>query len=38
MRRAALGETAAHLAHLERRGRLERAGDTPLRWVVAAAR
>ena len=34
MRRAALGETAAHLTHLERRGRLERAGDTPLRWVV----
>ena len=38
MRRAALGETAAHLTHLERRGRLERVGDTPLRWVVATAR
>ena len=34
MRRAALGETAAHLTHLERRGRLELAGDTPLRWRV----
>ena len=34
MRRAALGETAAHLTHLERRGRLEAVGDTPLRWVV----
>jgi glyoxylase-like metal-dependent hydrolase (beta-lactamase superfamily II) len=35
MRRAALGETAAHLTHLERRGRLRRAGTDPLRWVVA---
>jgi glyoxylase-like metal-dependent hydrolase (beta-lactamase superfamily II) len=34
MRRAALGETAAHLTHLEGRGRLELAGDTPLRWRV----
>jgi glyoxylase-like metal-dependent hydrolase (beta-lactamase superfamily II) len=32
MRRAALGETAAHLAHLERRGRLQRVGTDPLRW------
>jgi glyoxylase-like metal-dependent hydrolase (beta-lactamase superfamily II) len=37
MRRAALGETAAHLTHLERRGRLRRVADTPLRWVVAGA-
>jgi glyoxylase-like metal-dependent hydrolase (beta-lactamase superfamily II) len=38
MRRAALGETAAHLTHLERRGRLELVGDTPLRWVVRGSR
>ena len=38
MRRAALGETAAHLTHLELRGRLERAGATPLRWVVRDSR
>jgi glyoxylase-like metal-dependent hydrolase (beta-lactamase superfamily II) len=38
MRRAALGETAAHLAHLERRARLERVGDTPLRWAVRGSR
>jgi hypothetical protein len=36
LRRAALGETAAHLAHLERRGRLTRTGADPLRWAVAA--
>ena len=35
MRRAALGETAAHLTHLERRGRLRRVGSDPLRWTVA---
>jgi glyoxylase-like metal-dependent hydrolase (beta-lactamase superfamily II) len=35
MRRAALGETAAHLVHLEGRGRLERTGASPLRWRVA---
>jgi glyoxylase-like metal-dependent hydrolase (beta-lactamase superfamily II) len=34
MRRAALGETAAHLAHLEGRGRLERTATSPLRWRV----
>jgi glyoxylase-like metal-dependent hydrolase (beta-lactamase superfamily II) len=34
MRRAALGETAAHLVHLEGRGRLGRAGAWPLRWRV----
>jgi glyoxylase-like metal-dependent hydrolase (beta-lactamase superfamily II) len=38
MRRAALGETAAHLTHLERRGRLERVGADPLRWAVAGGR
>jgi glyoxylase-like metal-dependent hydrolase (beta-lactamase superfamily II) len=32
MRRAALGETAAHLTHLELRGRLDRSDGTPLRW------
>jgi hypothetical protein len=32
MRRAALGETAAHLVHLEGRGRLERTAASPLRW------
>jgi glyoxylase-like metal-dependent hydrolase (beta-lactamase superfamily II) len=32
MRRAAVGETQAHLVLLERRGRLERTGDHPLRW------
>jgi glyoxylase-like metal-dependent hydrolase (beta-lactamase superfamily II) len=36
MRRAALGETAAHLTHLERRGRLTRTGADPLRWAVTA--
>jgi glyoxylase-like metal-dependent hydrolase (beta-lactamase superfamily II) len=35
MRRAALGETAAHLAHLERRGRLERVAGSPPRWRVS---
>jgi glyoxylase-like metal-dependent hydrolase (beta-lactamase superfamily II) len=36
MRRAALGETQAHLIVLERRGRIVRAPDaTPLRWRVA---
>ena len=34
MRRAALGETAAHLVHLEGRGRLERTAGSPLRWRV----
>jgi glyoxylase-like metal-dependent hydrolase (beta-lactamase superfamily II) len=34
MRRAAVGETQAHLVLLERRGRLERTGDHPLRWRV----
>lgn len=34
MRRAALGETAAHLVHLEGRGRLERTATSPLRWRV----
>jgi glyoxylase-like metal-dependent hydrolase (beta-lactamase superfamily II) len=34
MRRAALGETAAHLAHLEGRGRVERTATSPLRWRV----
>ena len=38
MRRAALGETAAHLTHLELRGRLERSGVSPLRWVVRDSR
>jgi hypothetical protein len=38
MRRAALGETAAHLTHLELRGRLERTGVSPLRWVVRDSR
>jgi glyoxylase-like metal-dependent hydrolase (beta-lactamase superfamily II) len=38
MRRAALGETAAHLTHLELRGRLEQAGVSPLRWVVRDSR
>jgi glyoxylase-like metal-dependent hydrolase (beta-lactamase superfamily II) len=32
MRRAAVGETQAHLVLLERRGRLERTGEHPLRW------
>jgi glyoxylase-like metal-dependent hydrolase (beta-lactamase superfamily II) len=32
MRRAAVGETHAHLVLLERRGRLERVGEHPLRW------
>jgi glyoxylase-like metal-dependent hydrolase (beta-lactamase superfamily II) len=32
MRRAAIGETHAHLAALERRGRLARGGRQPLRW------
>jgi glyoxylase-like metal-dependent hydrolase (beta-lactamase superfamily II) len=35
MRRAAVGETQAHLVALERRGRLERTGDHPLRWRIA---
>jgi glyoxylase-like metal-dependent hydrolase (beta-lactamase superfamily II) len=34
MRRAALGETAAHLVHLEGRGRLERVAGSPPRWRV----
>jgi hypothetical protein len=34
MRRAALGETAAHLTHLELRGRLDRGDGSPLRWRV----
>jgi glyoxylase-like metal-dependent hydrolase (beta-lactamase superfamily II) len=38
MRRAALGETAAHLTHLELGGRLERTGASPLRWVVRDSR
>ena len=38
MRRAALGETAAHLTHLELRGRLDRVGASPLRWVVRGSR
>jgi glyoxylase-like metal-dependent hydrolase (beta-lactamase superfamily II) len=38
MRRAALGETAAHLVRLERRGRLHRTGEDPLRWRVAGGR
>jgi glyoxylase-like metal-dependent hydrolase (beta-lactamase superfamily II) len=37
MRRAALGETAAHLTHLERRGRLDRVAAAPLRWRVAGS-
>ncbi len=32
MRRAAVGETQAHLVALERRGRLARASGHPLRW------
>jgi glyoxylase-like metal-dependent hydrolase (beta-lactamase superfamily II) len=32
MRRAAIGETQAHLVLLERRGRLLRSGRQPLRW------
>ena len=32
MRRAAVGETHAHLATLERRGRLTRTSEHPLRW------
>ena len=32
MRRAAVGETQAHLVLLEHRGRLERTGEHPLRW------
>ncbi len=32
MRRAAVGETHAHLVALERRGRLTRAGGHPFRW------
>jgi glyoxylase-like metal-dependent hydrolase (beta-lactamase superfamily II) len=32
MRRAAIGETQAHLVLLERRGRLDRVADHPLRW------
>jgi glyoxylase-like metal-dependent hydrolase (beta-lactamase superfamily II) len=32
MRRAAIGETHAHLVALERRGRLARSGERPLRW------
>ncbi len=35
MRRAALGEAHAHLVVLERRGRLRRAGEQPLRWAAA---
>jgi len=35
MRRAAIGETQAHLVALERRGRLVRGGGRPLRWRVA---
>jgi glyoxylase-like metal-dependent hydrolase (beta-lactamase superfamily II) len=34
MRRAAVGETHAHLVLLERRGRLERVGEHPLRWRI----
>jgi glyoxylase-like metal-dependent hydrolase (beta-lactamase superfamily II) len=37
MRRAAVGETHAHLVLLERRGRLERTGDHPLRWRIPIA-
>lgn len=35
MRRAALGETLAHLVLLELRGRIRRVGDEPVRWVTA---
>jgi glyoxylase-like metal-dependent hydrolase (beta-lactamase superfamily II) len=35
MRRAAVGETQAHLVVLERRGRLDRTGQHPLRWRPA---
>jgi glyoxylase-like metal-dependent hydrolase (beta-lactamase superfamily II) len=38
MRRAAVGETQAHLVVLERRGRIVRTGDHPLRWRGAGAR
>ncbi|HYY78253.1 MAG TPA: MBL fold metallo-hydrolase [Actinomycetes bacterium] len=36
-RRAALFETLAHLLHLERRGRLVRTGEDPLRWRRGSA-
>jgi glyoxylase-like metal-dependent hydrolase (beta-lactamase superfamily II) len=36
MRRAAIGETQAHLIELERRGRLTSSGETPTRWRAAA--
>jgi glyoxylase-like metal-dependent hydrolase (beta-lactamase superfamily II) len=35
MRRAALGETQAHLIVLERRGRVTSSGDAPTRWRTA---
>lgn len=35
MRRAALGETLAHLVLLELRGQIRRVSDNPIRWVVA---
>jgi glyoxylase-like metal-dependent hydrolase (beta-lactamase superfamily II) len=36
MRRAALGETQAHLIELEHRGRVAGSGDAPRRWSAAA--
>jgi hypothetical protein len=35
MRRAALGETQAHLIELEHRGRVTSSGDAPTRWRAA---
>jgi len=36
MRRAAVGETLAHLVLLERSGRARRAGERPASWYLAA--
>ena len=35
---SAVGETLAHLRHLERRRRLIDDGDDPARWFLSAAR
>jgi len=36
MRRAAVGETLAHLVLLERSGRAQRVGERPARWYATA--
>lgn len=38
MRRAALGETAAHLEHLLDHGAVSRGGGTPLRYTAGGRR